>query len=209
MRWIVFGCVRSKSVAPGTSAVMTWISLPPSRRKSSSKDTAVPPLVGRNSSVTIRNGVFTGAEFKASECRDELGAESGIVAAVEPATTDEMDELGQALFHLVAIGVLGMRQNDRVLDVGDNDVRHDLLAAPLGPLVADGGSHLPGDRLHEFPLERAPCKAREARAAPHIVQGFEFPELVEVTLGDDLNVVLTLRYQFFRRVASLAHGFDL
>src|SRR6266567_2045085 len=194
MRWIVFGCARSKSAAPGTSAVMTWISLPPSRRKSSSKDTAVPPLVGRNSSVTIRNGVFTGAGFDTSQRRNELGAEAGIVAAVEPATADEMNELGHALFHLVAIGVLGVRQNDRVRDVGDDDVRHDLLAAPFGPLVADGGSHLPGDRLDEFPLERAPCKAREARAAPHIVQGFEFPKLVEVALGDDLNVVLALRY---------------
>src|SRR6266516_4391409 len=64
---MVFGCVRSKSSAPGTSAVTTWISLPPSRRKSSSKDTAVPPLVGKKSSVSIRNGVFAGAVIGASE----------------------------------------------------------------------------------------------------------------------------------------------
>src|SRR5947207_7866499 len=197
-RWTVFGCTRSKSDAPGTSAVTTWISLPPSRRKSSSKDTAVPPLVGRNSSVTIRNGVFTDMGVELSEGRNELGAKPGIVATVEPAGADEMDELGHALFHLVAIGVLGMRQDDRVRYVGDDDVRHHLLAAPILPSATEGRPHLLGDRLHEAPLEGAPCKSRKPRAPPHVAQGFEFAKPVEVRLGNDLHVIVALREQLSR-----------
>src|SRR3569833_2701671 len=48
---MVLGWTASTSPAPGTSAVTTCISFPPSRPYTSAAHTAVPPLVGRKSSV--------------------------------------------------------------------------------------------------------------------------------------------------------------
>src|SRR3569832_2990152 len=48
---MVLGWTASTSPAPGTSAVTTCISFPPRRPYTSAAHTAVPPLVGRKSSV--------------------------------------------------------------------------------------------------------------------------------------------------------------
>src|SRR5256885_16397841 len=66
-----------------------------------------------------------------SEPRDHLRAEPGIVAVVESAAADEMDEFRDTYLHLVAIGIFRMRQDDRFRDVGNDDVRHYLLANPF------------------------------------------------------------------------------
>src|SRR5258708_7200575 len=61
---MVLGCVASTSAAPGTSAVMMWISLPPNRLYTSAAQTAVPPLVGRNSSVITSNRLILPSSFQ-------------------------------------------------------------------------------------------------------------------------------------------------
>src|SRR6266581_9284284 len=104
---------------------------------------------------------LTDAMIRTSERRYHLGGEPAIVAAVEAATADKMNELRHVRFHLVAVGIFGMRQDNSVRYVRDDDIRHHLLATPFCPLVADRGPHLRRNCLDEFTFEGLPRKARK------------------------------------------------
>src|SRR3569832_1769481 len=56
---MVLGCTASTSPAPGTSAVTICISFPPRRPYTSAAHTAVPPMVGRKSSVITSKLILT------------------------------------------------------------------------------------------------------------------------------------------------------
>ncbi len=107
------------------------------------------------------------------------------------------------------VRVIGVRQDPRAGLIRHEQIRHDLLAAPIAPLVADELLHLRREAAHQLDFSRTGWKAGETGTATHIFQNFRCANLVEMRFGRNLHVRRWLGYARTGTLCGLASGFDL